>query len=638
MKRTQPERFVHYSRDVYPPIRDYALIGDTHTAALISSQGSIDWACFPHFDSPALFLRLLDEQRGGCCTVTLAQPASTTRRYREDTAILETIFTTSSGVLVVTDFMPLQPGPDEPPTEQDTKSTHRLIRLLRCVRGSVAGAVTVKPAFAFATETPTVESQGATVVVFTGQNDVLHVYASGGVTTAKGAAHAPFVLREGERVVVALTHEKPGDSIPCLTLGEAQTLLHETQTYWENWIRQCAYQGEYAALVKRSAITLKLLTFEPTGAIVAAPTTSLPEIIGGERNWDYRFTWLRDATFTLSALMNLGYLGEAHDFFHFFYNLYPHPRGEFQILYGIHGETDIHEKTLPHLEGYRGSRPVRVGNAAATQRQLDIYGELLHCFYLYTRRGGFSRYDEISLADLWPWVEKIARYVVRRWREPDRGIWEVRGPDQHFVHSKAMCWVALDRALKLAAVIDKDEHTALWRQERDAVIESVQRQGFNTEVGAFVQSYGSRALDASLLRLPLLGVLSATDPRMRATIEHIRRDLTHNGLVYRYRVADGLPGAEATFALCTFWLIQNDILLHRLAEAEALFTHVVSFANDVGLFAEEIDPVTGEQLGNFPQAFTHIALINTAVRLAEAKRGRKTPAHAIVEDTEDPFD
>lgn len=619
---------------LYRPIPDYAVIGDAHTAALVSTDGSIDWACLPHFDSPALFLRLLDADRGGFCAIQPRGLNHTSRQYLEATAILETTFATATGVLKVTDFMPLHPPSQVGAWGQDVMSPHGIVRLLRCVEGSVDLDVVVRPTFHFARHAATIIGGQRHAVVFETAGEALQMHSDRALMTHADQASAAFRLESGagESAFVALAHARPGDPVAPVTRDGVQALLERTREYWEHWSRACAYQGPHRDSVLRSAITLKLLTFEPTGAIIAAPTTSLPEEIGGIRNWDYRYSWLRDASFTLRALMNLGYFGEARDYFYFLCRACECPASEFQILYDIHGGFGPREQILAHLDGYRGSKPVRIGNAAASQQQLDVYGELLDCILLFAGQAETESDREICCRVLWPTIASVADYVVRHWPEPDSGIWEVRGGERHFVHSKAMCWVALDRAVKLAALTRADADVAGWTRERDAILASVLQEGFDARAGAFVQTYGSTALDASILRLPMLGVIDAIDPHMRSTVEQIERRLVRNGLVYRYHGADdGLPGGEATFAVCTFWLVQNYVIQGRLNEAEALFRHVLTFANDVGLFAEEIDPVTGEQLGNFPQGFTHIGLINAAVRLAAAQEGRMAATEAVIE-------
>ena len=442
-------------------------------------------------------------------------------------------------------------------------------------------------------------------------------------------------LTQGERVPLVLTYTASDGAVAPLGNDEVLNALDETVAYWREWSGRCAHEGPHREAVLRSALTLKLLTFEPTGAIIAAPTTSLPEEIGGVRNWDYRFSWLRDSAFLLRALMNLGYFGEARDFLRFLCRACECPASEFQILYDIHGRPGRPEESLTHLDGYRGSKPVRIGNAAASQKQLDVYGELVDCIYIYARGGLRDDALEGFLSEIWPTVTSVADYVVRHWLDPDSGIWEVRGGERHFVHSKAMCWVALDRALKLSGLRRVHDQDATSRErERDTIWRSLLRHGFDARIGAFVQSYGSTALDASVLRLPMLGVMPAADPRMRSTVERIERGLVRNGLVYRYLDSDdGLPGGEGTFAICTFWLVNNYVMQGRLDEAERVFGHVLSYANDLGLFAEELEPATGEQLGNFPQGFTHIALVNSALRLAAAQVGRKPRIETVVEAT-----
>jgi GH15 family glucan-1,4-alpha-glucosidase len=617
---------------VYRPIKDYAVIGDTHSAALISSEGSLDWACLPHFNSGAVFLRLLDDEKGGYCAVTPENVKQGSRRYLPGTNILETTFTTASGVLQLTDFMPLRRRREVTHAGQDVDSDHQIVRLLRCVSGSVDVQVELCPTFDFARARAKAEARDGVLVFHTPQEE-LHVLGAPLQVQDRAQASARVHLQAGEANFVCLRHATPGSAVAHMDLPRAEALLDETQEYWETWLQSCHYRGPYRDSVLRGALTSKLLTFEPSGAIVAAPTTSLPELIGGERNWDYRFTWLRDASFTLTALMVLGYYGEASDFLHFYRRTCPNLERSFQILYGIDGEHEQEEIELKHLKGYRNSRPVRMGNAAARQKQLDVYGELMQCIYLYATHEAFTHHRQPFMDDLWALVCQIADHVARVWREPDSGLWEMRGKQRHFVDSKALCWAALDRALKLADLLRKKADVVTWKRERDAAYRSIMENGFNAKIGAFVQSYGSEALDASALRLPIIGLVGAGDPRMLSTVQKIEQQLVRKGLVYRYRrVDDGVSGQErGTFAMCTFWLIDAYILLGRLREAEDLFEHVLSFQNDVGLFSEEIDPDNGEQLGNFPQGFSHISLINSAARLEAAREGRKPTPHAIIE-------
>ncbi|MFB3917848.1 MAG: glycoside hydrolase family 15 protein [Terriglobales bacterium] len=620
---------------MYRPISDYAVIGDCHTAALISSQGSIDWLCLPRFDSPALFLHLLDDARGGYCAVRVEDAVAASRRYLPRTNILETKFQTWQGTVLVTDFMPVRVPPVLSDSGQDIESEHSVVRLLRCLWGEVEVTVETKPTFAFAGEStpPRLERESDSTIVARGNDHALHIHFAGRTLHADGGTIVGrFRLRAGEVVTLVLTYVSPGRRISPLRPEQADEALARTERFWQKWCDGLEYDGEYAELVQRSALLLKLMVYEPTGAIVAAPTTSLPEVVGGERNWDYRFCWLRDATFTMIALMNLGYFGEARDFLRYM----KHTVGlnNFQVLYRINGTGNIEERELGYLEGYRSSRPVRVGNAAAQQQQLDVFGEVLHCLYLYAAHPETRTTAQSFWAEFGNLVRATADKVVNDWRKPDSGLWEMRGEPRHFVYSKGTCWLALDRAIRLAeqySGAQANDDLRRWRRQRDALYDSFIHQGFNPHVGAFVQCYGSTELDASILRLPLMGVLDANHPKMLATIEHIERRLMRNGLVYRYSGPDRLPGQEGAFAACAFWLVDNYVLCGRLKDARNLFRHLVSYANDVGLLAEEIEPETGMQLGNFPQAFTHIALINAALRLTAARSGRKPTTHAVVE-------
>jgi GH15 family glucan-1,4-alpha-glucosidase len=496
-----------------------------------------------------LFLRLLDDAGGGYCALRFNSHVGTTRRYLPRTNILETCFQGRDGQLIVTDFMPIRRAPQLNDAGQDLLADHRIIRLLRCTEGEVELAVEVRPTFAFAQDQAKFAIEGGDVVVARGRDQGLHIQLQGQHLRpgANGTVAAHIRLRAGETAVLSLTVTGADGGFSPALPGSFEAALEETRRYWEQWSATCTYEGEYAELVLRSALALKLMTYEPTGAIVAAPTTSLPENIGGVRNWDYRFCWVRDATFTLISLMNLGYFGEARDFLHFLKRTVRD--GErFQVLYRLDGSREAEERDFAHLPGYRNSRPVRAGNAAAHQQQLDIFGELVHCIYLYTAHPETRVSAAFFRAEFWPIVRAAADYVAARWREPDKGIWEMRGEPRQFVYSKGACWLALDRAIRLAQHAGFRSEVQAWTSGRQALRHSFQHFGFNAEVGAFVQSYGSRALDASILRLPIMGVIDANDPKMLATIERIENDLMRNGVVYRYRNDDGLAGNEGAFA------------------------------------------------------------------------------------------
>jgi GH15 family glucan-1,4-alpha-glucosidase len=598
----------------YRPIRDYALIGDAHTAALVASDGSIDWCCWPHFDSPAIFCRLLDQRKGGWFQIQPAQDYQVTRSYAGPTSVLATTFSTDDGQFRLTDFMPVE-RLTESHRGEDIASRHDILRLVEGLSGSVEVEISFRPTFDYArAETAIVMCEGG-AIASSGREALALACQIQFKRDYAGALIGHFRLSEGERVWVSLHYyeDTAAEDIK-LSPPDGERELEQTLKYWEQWWSDCRYNGPYRDLVRRSALTLKLLTFEPTGAIIAAPTTSLPEQIGGVRNWDYRYTWLRDSALIIYALQLLGYSEEATDFFNWLDRLCITCHSKLQIMYTIHGKPHLPEHTLDHLEGYRKSRPVRVGNAAFDQKQLDIYGEVLDAAHLYHELIG-----QPVRAEWWDELSFMADETVRRWREPDQGIWEVRGGPRHFLYSKLMCWVALDRAIRLAERLNTTPDTALWKRTSDEIRRAILAEGYNKDIGAFTQAFGEQSLDASALVIPLTGFLPATDPRVQSTVERIQQRLTSQGLVHRYLTEDGLPGTEGTFAMCSFWLVDNLALQGRTDEARELFERVAGYANDLGLLAEEIDPASGELLGNYPQGFTHLALIRSALHIAKAE-------------------
>lgn len=602
-------------RPPYRPLRDYALIGNTHSAALVATDGSIDFACLPHFDSGAVFCRLLDAAKGGFFQVSPKGPFETSRRYVPGTAVLETSFKTAGGTLRLTDFMHSQ-RIAESRLGVDHACCHRLLRKLDAMGGRIDATVTFKPTFDFARAEADIQSSPGIVVARSG-GSTLSVECSTSVQfrpAPGGALAVTFAVHPGKPVWVVLSQapaahfEAARSTASTFEEQHAQTLRN-----WGAWSALCTYDGPYHELVRVSARVLKLLTFGPTGALVAAPTTSLPEEIGGVRNWDYRFTWLRDSALILYALQRIGYHEAATDFFRWLERVSANAQGEPQIMYTIAGDAHLPELELTHLEGYRGSAPVRIGNGAATQLQLDTYGHVLDAaFTCFNRLHPFS-------PELGQLFSALAQSTASRWRLPDHGIWEVRGDPRHFVSSKVLCWVALDRAVKLVERAGLPGDVEHFRRERDKVRAAILQHGFDAGLGAFVQSFGSQSLDASALLMPLVGFLPADDERMLSTVARVTERLTSNGLVHRYLDDDGLAGGEGTFAICTFWLVDNLAMQGRVDEARALFEHVTSFASDLGLFAEQIDENHGELLGNYPQGFTHLALIRSALAISEAE-------------------
>ena len=598
----------------YRPVRDYALIGDAHTAALVASDGSIDWCCWPRFDSPAVFCRLLDARRGGWSQICPAGRYEVSRSYVGTTNVLAAEFKTDGGRARLTDFMPVE-RLTESHRGEDIAPSRRVLRLVEGIGGSVELEVGFFPTFDFARADTALEACEGGAVATASREALALSCAARMRRDDSGALVGRFEVKEGERVWVALNYFPDAlskDFRP--PRAESDDELKKTLSYWEEWWRACRYEGPYSEQVRRSALVLKLLTYEPTGAFVAAPTTSLPEEVGGVRNWDYRYTWLRDSTLILYTLMLLGYHEEAEDFFGWLDALGVPRQKRLQIMYTLDGKPLLPEQRLEHLEGYRGSHPVRVGNAAFDQTQLDVYGEVLDAVYLYHERA-----RRPIPASWWDDIQFMAERTVEGWREPDNGIWEVRGGARHFLYSKLLCWVALDRAVRLAGRSRPSADVSAWKKECEAIREKILGEGYNERVGAFTQYLGGEALDASALIIPQTGFLPPTDARVKSTVERVRERLTSHGLVYRYLNEDGLPGGEGTFALCSFWLVDNLALQGRVDEARELFERIVGYASDLGLLSEEIDPAGDELLGNYPQGFSHLALIRSALNISRAE-------------------
>jgi GH15 family glucan-1,4-alpha-glucosidase len=593
------------SKRCYVPIRDYAAIGDGRTVALVARDGSIDWLCLPELDSPSVFAAALDADRGGRFALEPEIEAKVSRRYLPETNVLETTFTTGRGVLRVTDAMAL---PDA-----ELGPTRELVRRVDGLRGQVPMRWRITPAFAYGTRTPKLEIRGGRPVATDGPHALgVCSWDAGEAQVDEEAIFGRFEAREGGTALIALcaAYQEP---LVFPRRDDVEARLEATATYWRGWATDRAYRGPWRDAVIRSALALKLLVHAPSGSIAAAASASLPEEIGGERNWDYRFCWVRDSAFTLGALVELGCPGEAEAFFWWLLHAsqLTHPR--LQVLYRLNGGERARERTL-ELHGYRGSRPVRVGNDAAAQTQLDIYGDLLETALVYTQAGGrLDRETGKRLAG-------NADLVCRIWREPDSGIWEVRRESGHFTHSKMMCWVALDRALQLAKAghLPRD-HESTWRRERKAIRDFVEANCWSDQLGSYTREAGREELDASLLLGVILGYDAGHADRLSRTVEAIRRELGRGPLVSRYSGDDGLRGGEGAFLCCSFWLADALARIGRGDEATALMDELVSLANDVGLFAEEIDPVTNEFLGNTPQALVHLALITAAVSISNAK-------------------
>jgi GH15 family glucan-1,4-alpha-glucosidase len=596
-------------------IGDYGLISDCHSGALVSRDGSVDWLCLPRFDAPSVFGRLLD-QRAGHFSIRPVDPAESTRRYVDESMVLETTFETESSSLVLTDALAV--GENERGHELGAQSPHILLRRVDCTRGTLEVQIEYAPRPEYGLIEPLLQRTDYGIRA-RGGADVLLLSSPVDLEIDGGTARTTLDLQEGDSLTFALQHHSTSAAPPePLLEQDGRRRLEDTIAAWKAELHQ-AYEGPWRDLVHLSGRLLQALTYQPTGAILAAATTSLPEEVGGERNWDYRYSWVRDASLTVEALWVAACPDEVENFFDFMTGAAAAQlRGgaDLQIMFGIGGEHDLAERELHHLSGWRDSRPVRVGNGAWNQRQLDVYGELLNTVYRLS-----DQFDELDDSTKAFFID-VAEMAAARWGETDQGIWEVRGEPQHFVYSKLMCWVALDRAVALADRFGAPDRADRWIKTRDEISDAILEHGWNEPARAFTQAFGVEDLDASSLMIPIVGLLPGKDPRVIATIEAIEERLTdQHGLVYRYRSADGLEGEEGSFLLCTFWLAQAQALAGEVEKARATFEKAIAFVNDLGLMAEEVDPESKELLGNFPQAFSHIGLVNAAWAIAQAEKG-----------------
>jgi len=597
-------------REEYPPIADYGLIGDCHTAALVCRDGSIDWCCMPRFDSGSIFGRLLDRERGGCCAIEPSSKVeSIEREYLQDTLVLVTTFHLDSGVLRLTDCMEMRP-------DSDAVDPHRrILRVLEAERGSVDVRVRITPRFDYGDLKPWIRHEGRQVYSAVGGDEALVL--SGDLDLREGGEQEVFAeatIRPGERTRLSLWFTRPEelDQHPPQAADphELDRALDSTVKWWRSWARGIGVEGPQAEGALRSASVLMALSHAPTGAIVAAPTTSLPETVGGERNFDYRYSWIRDASLTVRAMADLGFEAEADRFRSFMLRTAAGSVDDLQVCYGVGGERRLEETEL-ELEGYRGSRPVRSGNGASRQLQLDAYGELVNLTWRWHKRGNSPSDDE------WRFIHDLVEATVERWREPDAGIWEWPGKPKHFVHSKVLCWAALDRGLRLAEECMRKAPERRWRKARNEIREAVETEGYDSDRGVFVQAFGEPQVDASLLILPTVDFVDHGDERMVRTADAIREELDDDGLIRRYDVDDGLKGREDAFLSCSFWLAECLAGQHRMDEAREVFDRAVSCANDLGLFSEEWDTKDAQMTGNFPQGLTHLSHIAAVVALHE---------------------
>jgi GH15 family glucan-1,4-alpha-glucosidase len=590
----------------YLPIAEHGVIGDLHSVALVGTDGTIDWYCCPRFDSPSMFASILDANRGGFYRIAPADDGHTTKQlYFPDTNVLITRFLTPDGVGEVQDFMPIH---------RDPKHVRKLVRRVVVVRGEMQFELECRPRFDYGRQPHELELYDGGAV-FNSPTFSAALVTNRPLERSGDDVTCRFTLKHGESATFTMQQIEAGARLRPASEAASAESFNRTVRFWRGWLSHSVYRGRWREMVNRSALTLKLLTYRPTGAIVAAATTSLPEHVGGERNWDYRYTWVRDAAFSMYALLRLGFTEEAEAFITWLTDRFGETHygegGPLQIMYGIDGRADLTEEMLGHLEGYRGSAPVRIGNGAATQLQLDIYGELIDSIYLYNKFGEPISYDS------WMEVYKIVEWLCENWDKPDEGIWETRGGRQNFTYSRLMCWVAIERSVRVARFRGLPANLVKWTGARDLITEQIMDRGWNPKRGAFVQHYGSDVLDASLLLMPLTKFVAPKDPRWLRTLDAIGRELVSDSLVYRYNAKaapDGLRGEEGTFSICTFWYVEALARAGFADEARLVFEKMLTYGNHLGLYSEEIGP-SGEALGNFPQAFTHLSLISAAVNL-----------------------